>query len=970
MNETVSNLSFIQRYVFPNLFGNDYQISTVQVPLPPTTTTTTGGGSGPCAFCNCKRKRGSNQWRTDSAVGHLKHFDSSETEFVVRMAEVYHPWGWTKARKWLKNRVGSITNRINVCAAYGTPRLATEYLMKFRNRFHCFPGSTPGAFEYALAHAQYQFAEEWAKFVMLGGIPLQLPQAIISDGNDSNSTDYGAVVPHATGPTMMINILSREWKSNRNLCVAVCMGISTVIQQLMMADDKRPLRCSEALMRDLVEFLVVSTPMDDKIKAKELLEVASATGAVPVVKAILQKAPPSTQILYNEETHRLCPNAFCHAASGGHPELCKVFLNAVPNREGLRRNRKNFSTTLLRAACTTTENFIAKKVVQELFESDPSRWDTEPDPPEFVQQGWPQFGKSTILKAASLSAMWGIVKILVSADFSQGDEEVQRSLPNILGCIAMHHTDEAMDMFDEILLRCQRLKPGANQQQGWVDEILKSVCKRKNSAILRSLINRSSDLKAVIKGALLSDLLVKALTPSSEQQHFHRAYEDFIGLPKSVLASHPVQQHYSIPTTQKEPLGVAEALLPFLRDQIKTGEFKMNGALMYFIQKGCSRDALEWLSFNDLFSKDGIQYPILLFEAILRLRPESTKKGGTVHYPIGYQKLNKHIFTLQAVLTALTQVFPAYDVMLALYKVQESMWPVTLYLLSIINDELGGAIAEYVCNKVTVKMLSEAVFVDLSVSGKFFSMDGTRCLPSLFDWLVMSCPPETIAQQLREFLPHGGQELLSKHPDQEGVEAFRRKTEECFRNVPTREGPRSTTGNGGSDYSTQIQWPLKNSSLSPASLCGPGTGKKSCRDRNLLRQRKNRSPVAEAVRLESLPPSPLRTVGHHSPVHMKSTTTATTSNTNPVHSRDGTGTFLVPPLPFFLQQPPPATAPATTTVTNQRDRSDDPMKYVTEGTLAEETDSHNDADAAAPTGPHPKVPRTTTTNQKKDPLGS
>ncbi|KAH3756369.1 hypothetical protein Pelo_11789 [Pelomyxa schiedti] len=365
---------------------------------------------------------------------------------------------------------------------------------------------------------------------------------------------------------------------------------------------------------------------------------------------------------------------------------------------------------------TTTENFIAtKKVVQELFESEPSRWGTEPDPPEFVRQGWPQFGKSMVLKAASLSAMWGIVKILVSADFSQGDEEVQRTLPTILGCVARHHTDEATDMFDEILLLCQRLPWSTDRLRVWLEETLKLVCESKNVAIFRSLVNHHPDFKAAINATLLSDLLVKALTPPPE--HFHRAYEDFIGLPNSELSSISVQQHYLVPTRNKPPetpLGVAEALLPFLRDQIRTGKFKMNAALRYLIQKGCSRDALEWLSFNDLFSKDVVQYPILLFEGILRLRPESTKKGGTVHCPIGYKKLNKHIFTLQAVLTALAQMFHVRDMILALYKVQDSMWPVTLYLLSMISDELGGAIAEYVHNKITVKMLSEAVFVDLS----------------------------------------------------------------------------------------------------------------------------------------------------------------------------------------------------------------------------------------------------------------
>ncbi|KAH3764865.1 hypothetical protein Pelo_3288 [Pelomyxa schiedti] len=220
---------------------------------------------------------------------------------------------------------------------------------------------------------------------------------------------------------------------------------------------------------------------------------------------------------------------------------------------------------------------------------------------------------------------------------------------------------------------------------------------------------------------------------------------------------------------------------------------------------------------------------------------------------------------------------------------------------------------------------------------------------------------------------------VSKHPDQEGVETFHRKVQH-YKGVPQREAP-NAMGNGRADYLIpQIQWPL-NQSPSPASMMAtshPAPVKKQSRDRNLLRKRKNQSLVPEAVRPESLPPSSIGTVGlcyhYQGPYsHEKSTTTATASNTKHVHSSarvvEGPNTFLVPPLPFFIQQPQPA-ATTSTIATNQRDRSDDPMKYVTEGIPAQvletNTDSSNDTDAAAPTVPQPKVPRThtTTTNPK------
>ncbi|KAH3764829.1 hypothetical protein Pelo_3252 [Pelomyxa schiedti] len=935
MNETVCYLSFIQRYVYTYLLGNDYHTA-AQVP------------GGPFAFCCCKRKRGGKKWRT---------------EFIVRMAEVYYPWGQKKTHKWLKNRVGSITNVINVCAAYGTPRLATEYLLKFQSRFHSFPASTPGALEYAVAHAQYEFVEEWAKVVLPGIISQQFPAAV--SFNENNSSGCGAVLPSA-GQTVLSVILSREWnENNRNLCVAVCMGIATLRQQLMMAtrrNDNETLRCSEALMSDLVHFVVVRTPMEDKCKVKDLLEIASATGAVRVVEAILQKAPPKTQIIYNQETYALYPNAFCSAVAGGHPELCKLFFNIVPHREGCRYNRKNISTILLKAACTTTENFVATQhVIQEMFESDPLRWGTAADPPEFARQGWPQFEKSTILRAATLSAMWKIVKVLVSADFS--DEDVQQSLPDILGLVARHHTEEARNMFDEILLCYQKLPLSANKLRGKSETILKSVCEGKNAAIFHSLINHP-DFKALMDGPCFTELLVNTLTPPSE--HFHRAYEDFIGLPNSLLASLKVK-HYAIPQKEK-PFEIAEALLPFLREKIRTGQaFIMNVALVQLIKKGCSSEALQWLSSNDLFCTNVIQYPVLLFEKVLSSRPESTKKGGTVHCPIGYKKLNKHIFTLQAVLTPLAQLFRVYDVKVTLYKVTHSVWPVTLYLLSIINDEFGLAAAEYVRNKFTVKMLVEAVFVDLSVSGKFFNMDGTRDLPSLFDWLATICHPYTMARALNDFLPRGGYSLLSKHPNQEGVDIFYRKAN--YLKPPSQdESCYATMGNnyycsvGDTATPPNMQQLRPNKLTIPTNSCylsttPPAQGKRR-RDRPATRKKKDDSAVAEAdLRTES-PHSHHRSYVVVSPASFQTSSADSQSN---IKTTETIETFLVPPLPFPTPSAPPQ---HTSSVTTDQHQTNVNTQHTSTNVPASTQNGDTEA-AVEPAGPSPKISRTnSTTNQK------
>ncbi|KAH3763040.1 hypothetical protein Pelo_5092 [Pelomyxa schiedti] len=78
------------------------------------------------AFCHCKRQRNSPQWRTTSEVEHLMHYKKDQLMFVVKMAEVFYPFGLGKAILWLQSRVGSISNMINVCATHGAPKLASQ----------------------------------------------------------------------------------------------------------------------------------------------------------------------------------------------------------------------------------------------------------------------------------------------------------------------------------------------------------------------------------------------------------------------------------------------------------------------------------------------------------------------------------------------------------------------------------------------------------------------------------------------------------------------------------------------------------------------------------------------------------------------------------------------------------------------------------------------------------------------------
>ncbi|KAH3743449.1 hypothetical protein Pelo_15161 [Pelomyxa schiedti] len=675
------------------------------------------------------------------------------------MAEVFHPWGLQSMMTWIKNRVGSITNQINACAAHGAIKVATKLLWDFNGQFQCLPASIPGAFEYAMSHAQYHFFVAWAKVI----------ERVHSEGiciNDENAAKHSQNV------------------NNRNLRVATCLGISAARQHLKAVQVFSPRQDDEvlkALIRNWVAGLISRTPLDNIYHTRDLLEIASTTGAVPVIEAVVEKSPSGTSILYNRN-QTLYLNPFCSAMAGGYPDTCRVLLTAVPSDK--KYNIAHFCTPLLKAACTSEKNFkLACKAMLDLVASTPTRWDEMPFPSEFTAHKWPPFEKSTIALAASLGQMWVTLTIILSPEFSDSDEEITRNLPNLLCNLARYPTSkEAVEIFSDLFARFQKVAGGP--LPSWtVKLILESACQWNNGTIFQ-LTSAQPDFKAELKGELLSELLVDTLIPK-RSGHFHMLFEDFIGLPKNTYAIFEERKaihHYS-PQPQ-QTVTAAAGLLPFLRAEGKatqqpggTETFKMDTALVKLIQKGCRGEALLWLHFNDLFCWDSLKDPIHLFETVLRLRPESSKKGGTDGLAIGYRKLNKHIIALQEVLTLLAQRLGALDVEQVLYyKVPRSatVWPVTLFLLGAINSQLAVSAAGYVESTLTVHMLAEAVLVDLSVSGKYFSID-PKDRPSLFQWLLDVCTDETMRPVLLEFLHQGSENILVKHPDRLGVETFHRK---------------------------------------------------------------------------------------------------------------------------------------------------------------------------------------------------
>ncbi|KAH3760640.1 hypothetical protein Pelo_7571 [Pelomyxa schiedti] len=433
----------------------------------------------------------------------------------------------------------------------------------------------------------------------------------------------------------------------------------------------------------------------------------------------------------------------------------------------------------------------------DLVASTPTRWDEMPFPSEFTAHKWPPFDKSTRALAASLAQMWVTLKIILSREFRDGDEEINRNLPNLLCNLARYPTSkEAVEIFSELFARFQKVADGP--LPSWTVK----------------LILESPDFKAELKGELLSELLVDTLTPK-RSGHFHMLFEDFIGLPRSTYAifeDKNATRHYSPQPQQK--VTAAVGLLPFLRAEGKatqqpggTETFKMDTAIVKLIQKGCRGEVLLWLHFNDLFCWDALQDPTHLFETILKLRPESSKKGGTDGFAIGYRKLHKHIIALQEVLTPLAQRLGALVVEQVLYyKVPHSatVWPVTLFLLGAINSQLAVSAAEYVENTLTVQMLAEAVLVDLSVSGKYFSIDPKE-RPSLFQWLLDVCTDETMRPILLEFLQQGSETILVKHPDRLGVDTFHHKASMYLRcTMPQIDLSQSIQGDGANVPTDQV----------------------------------------------------------------------------------------------------------------------------------------------------------------------
>ncbi|KAH3763039.1 hypothetical protein Pelo_5091 [Pelomyxa schiedti] len=200
-------------------------------------------------------------------------------------------------------------------------------------------------------------------------------------------------------------------------------------------------------------------------------------------------------------------------------------------------------------------------------------------------------------------------------------------------------------------------------------------------------------------------------------------------------------------------------------------------------------------------------------------------------------------------------------------------------------------------------MLSDAVFVDLSLSSKYFSMDEAATgLPSLFGWLVDICSYETIVPKLYEFFHDGGQAVLDRHPDQAGVVEFRRKAA-CLLSKISRDL-------GSPNYGTPH---LQGSTLVFPEAVPPTQKKPRTRSHTVPRKRNHsNTPTTGAV----LQPSQ-RSCG------------APRSATPITLTRDKDG-FLIPPLPLH-----------SNTGTNKRVGEEDLSKLV--------------AEQAAPAGPSPKV---------------
>ncbi|KAH3763041.1 hypothetical protein Pelo_5093 [Pelomyxa schiedti] len=869
----------------------------------------------PEAFCDCKRKRQSLQWRTTWAVAHLMHFKSEQLMFVVKMAEVFYPFSLGKAIKWLQSRVGSISNMINVCATHGAPNVAIGCLLPmYQSRFHCLPSVTPGAFLYAIAHGQSEFLDAWQREVSV------LPADGLEDMGVKKNTNH------------------------KNLRVAICMGISIASQSMLEAKNKEEeeeVSQLEVRTTQLVSTLMVCTPVNEDIQqVGELLEIASFTGASPLIETILA-LPQGAQFLHDEATHALKASAFCSAAAGGHTEVFQLLLNAVPRTSTY--SLTNFSTSVLTSACTTEKSFGRTcKAILRIVAADPSRWDKAQIPEEFLTRKWAPFVKSTVASAASRAGMWGTVKKILCPEFSETDEGIQSNLPVLLHNIARRNADDvATPIFEEILVRWRK-RNTAPLPKDTLYGLLNAACTRNNDAVFNLLVAQP-EISADINRAL-SELLVSALSPNV-LHHFHKLSEDLIGIPKDVIASIAMKEgsisHYLVPP---KTFKVADALLPFIREQAKgnpqTGDpgFKMNVVLWELVRKGCSGDAFLWLDQNNLLTWDMIQYPVIFFQALLKLRPVP-KKGGSDCFTIGYRKLNKHILGLQGVITPVANSLlslPGLDLEMALLKAQ-NVWPVTLYLLSTIDSGddddyyLADTIAEYVDNFLTVQMLSDAVFVDLSLSGKYFSMDEvTTGLPSLFDWLVEICSYETIVPKLYEFFHDGGGAVLAKHPDRAGVKDFQRKAA-CLLGRISRDL-------GSPGYGVPH--------LQGATLVFPGVvscpaQRKPKRRYHVAPRKRNHSNAPETGVI--LPPSQRGGGGGGAPSSASVSTPTTLTR-----DKDG---FLIPPLPSVFpknqqssKEPPPA-ALCSNTGTNKSGGENDDDDLVTE--------THD----VAPTGPSPKVQR-------------
>ncbi|KAH3761617.1 hypothetical protein Pelo_6621 [Pelomyxa schiedti] len=262
---------------------------------------------------------------------HLQHYDEPDIWFATIMADIFYPFGTKLSLSWLKKRLECNVNIMNACASHGSIVTARNLLRDYIKQFGFFPAVVPGALYFAISHCQFDFLQEWVS---------DSPFRVLFNSSDQNELL----------PTRLL-----QDGRNRNLYVAICMGIALAWRSASRATDQADKARFESKLTRLLQLINTGLLMTTHNYRRELLEIASYAGALPLVEVIFEKSKKFL-IFDDYDPREPFMNSLHNAAAGGNHDICQLLLLKTSVRGSFPFNL-SLSTLLLSAVCRNQQYF-------------------------------------------------------------------------------------------------------------------------------------------------------------------------------------------------------------------------------------------------------------------------------------------------------------------------------------------------------------------------------------------------------------------------------------------------------------------------------------------------------------------------------------------------------------------------------------------------------------------------------------